>query len=370
MDKSNRIGRILDKLFHIYVMVEVFLIVAMAIGGYVFKNPTAVDVIYQLGMCTTIIMGIFYFGGVCFGVSIWIMEIHGDAVNCDDEVFRTIDKYYLSWGGSNASSTRAIQIINLKYKEHGEVDVLVNKKGIDTLYRRMDFLRRRISDSREVFLEKNKVIIILVIVNILRLTNMGDMEWSAYMSVGDLIFGVLYTLNKYVLEYSPQNGIYKCEIKLLQEKIDTAERSLTIAEQDEKVLQTQQTVIELLIKKRRKSKRKKEQKELENSLEAIDKLNLCIHDYSDSYIREINIDGQTGYLVYDLEKGKENNYIGELNLKTQEFSKLYKILDQYRWISYLETTDCKIKQQQKKHSNQVWAKEKYLPPTYFTMSVM
>lgn len=43
-----------------------------------------------------------------------------------------------------------------------------------------------------------------------------------------------------------------------------------------------------------------------------------------------------GCLVYDREKGKENNYIGELNLINQDYSILYQILNRYDLISYCE----------------------------------
>lgn len=43
-----------------------------------------------------------------------------------------------------------------------------------------------------------------------------------------------------------------------------------------------------------------------------------------------------GGLVYDREKGIENNYIGELNLINQEHSILYQILNRYDLISYCE----------------------------------
>ena len=41
-------------------------------------------------------------------------------------------------------------------------------------------------------------------------------------------------------------------------------------------------------------------------------------------------------MVYDLEKGKENNYMGELNLINEDYSILYQILNRYDLISYYE----------------------------------
>ena len=65
-------------------------------------------------------------------------------------------------------------------------------------------------------------------------------------------------------------------------------------------------------------------------------MDLCIGDYNSCYIQKIYINGVVGCLVYDREKGKENNYIGELNLINQDYSILYQILNRYDLISYCE----------------------------------
>lgn len=342
MDKLDRLGTIVDKGLKIYIIIEIFLMVLMVIAGYILKMSTIVDIFYCLGMCVAIIMQIIFLIGVFTCVIILVKNGYHNISKCDDELFERIDRYKCCWDKSDAYYKRLMQIINLKYKANGVVDTLVHEKNIARLYKRMDFLKGKNLSSKKVLIDVCKNIVVPTVVSFLQLIGIIDMEFLSPYMIINTILGILRIIFQFFIgKISKQNNEY--EIKLLQEKIDIVERSLTITEQDEKILQTQQTVIELLIKKRKKSKSKQEQKELENSLEAIDKLNLCIHDYSDSYIREINIYGQTGYLVYDLEKGKENNYIGELNLKTQEFSKLYKILDQYKWISYLETTDYRIK---------------------------
>ena len=82
------------------------------------------------------------------------------------------------------------------------------------------------------------------------------------------------------------------------------------------------------------SKIKKQKEKLETDIKQIGKLDLCIGDYSTCYIQKIYINGVVGCLVYDRERGKENSYIGELNLINQEYSKLYQILNRYELISY------------------------------------
>lgn len=83
-----------------------------------------------------------------------------------------------------------------------------------------------------------------------------------------------------------------------------------------------------------KRKKWKKKKKIRNGIKSVERLDLCIGKYDTCYIREIYINGVVGCLVYDREKGKENNYMGELNLINQEYSKLYQILNKYNLISY------------------------------------
>ena len=77
---------------------------------------------------------------------------------------------------------------------------------------------------------------------------------------------------------------------------------------------------------------------MEADIKQVEQLNLCIGDYSKCYIKNIYINGTKGCLVYERKRGKENNYIGELNLINQEYSILYQILNRYELISYCEKT--------------------------------
>lgn len=63
---------------------------------------------------------------------------------------------------------------------------------------------------------------------------------------------------------------------------------------------------------------------------------MCVGDYNACYIQKIYINGVEGCLVYDREKGTEDNYMGELNLINQEYSILHQILNRYDIISYCE----------------------------------
>ena len=152
-------------------------------------------------------------------------------------------------------------------------------------------------------------------------------------------FGIF--LSRYVEK--GQAGSYRYYIDeyergLLLQKIADLEKKLTINVDDEQMLETKQLVINELIHIRKKKKLKKEKEKLENDIKQVGQLDLCIGDYNTCYIQKIYINGMAGCLVYDREKGKENNYIGELNLINQEYSILYQILKRYGLISYCEKT--------------------------------
>ena len=123
---------------------------------------------------------------------------------------------------------------------------------------------------------------------------------------------------------------------MLLQKITDLEKELTITGDDEQILETKQIVINELIRIRQKKKLKKQKEKLETNKKQVGQLDLCIGDYNTCYVQKIYINGVVGCLVYDREKGKENNYIGELNLINQDYSILYQILNRYDLISYCE----------------------------------
>ena len=120
------------------------------------------------------------------------------------------------------------------------------------------------------------------------------------------------------------------------QKIMSLENELTITSDDEQILETKQVVINELIRIRQKKILKRKIEKLETDIKQVGQLNLCIGDYNACYIQKIHINGVVGCLVYDREKGKENNYIGELNLISHDYSILYQILNRYGLITYCE----------------------------------
>ena len=88
-------------------------------------------------------------------------------------------------------------------------------------------------------------------------------------------------------------------------KIMVLEKALTITDGDEQILETQQIVIDELIRIREKEKNKKQKEKLENDIKQVQKLDLYIGDYNTCYIQKIYINEAVGYLVYDRKKEKK-----------------------------------------------------------------
>lgn len=255
---------------------------------------------------------------------------------CDDELFEIIDMYKKSWKESNASYKKQIQIINLYYAPAGKVDELVDKNQIERLYKRMDFLikNRNLFDDYAVCFSSLLISIIASFIN----------QIVSYNNLFEIIVGVIIIMVSFfaaiLFKYAERGnaGSYKhlideYERKCLQNKIDEVEKKLIINNEDEKMLTTKQYIINELIKRRKKAKRKNKE-EIENDIMCVEKLNLCLYDYSDTYINKFKLGDNEIFLAYDLEKGKENNYVGKLNLKTQDFLNLYAMIEKYNLVNF------------------------------------
>ena len=121
-------------------------------------------------------------------------------------------------------------------------------------------------------------------------------------------------------------NINKYEMDLLQKEILKIESGLRIKKGDKKFLFTQQSVLDYLIRKRRKSKRMSKKKEIEQDIEQIENLNLYLKDYSKVIIKRF---------VFSNELSKEANQFFYLAYNKQEilinddFEKLYNIIKKY-----------------------------------------
>ena len=255
---------------------------------------------------------------------------------CDDELFKKIDQYKKCWGKDKHYYIKQIQIINLYYEEGGKVDELVKNKEIERLYARADFLLIQNSLFDNLITCFYSLVISVIASFVCQMMECENV-WLTFVWMVTILlsfFGII--LSRYAEK--GQAGSYRYYIDeyerdLLLQKITDLEKELTITGDDEQILETKQIVINELIRIRQKKKLKKQKEKLETDIKQVGQLDLCIGYYNACYIQKIHINGVVGCLVYDREKGKENNYIGELNLINQEYSILYQILNRYDLIS-------------------------------------
>ena len=233
-----------------------------------------------------------------------------------------------------------IQIINFYYQKNGKVDELVSKHEIGRLFARLDFLSARHSLYENLITCFYSLVISILASVMYQL--LQDKNGSVLCGIGVLatMFAFAVTvLLRYIVR--GKSGSYKYlvdeyEKGLLLHKINVLEQSLTITDEDKKILETKQIIINELIRLIEKGRDKKQKEKIKDDMKCIEQLDLCLGDYSECYMQKIYINNQACYLVYDCEKGKDNNYIGELNLINQEYSILYEILKRYDLISYRE----------------------------------
>ncbi|MGN9018957.1 hypothetical protein ACTNBM_08290 [Lachnospiraceae bacterium HCP1S3_C3] len=255
----------------------------------------------------------------------------------DDEPFNIIDQYKNCLKEDNQYYKRQIQIINLYYKEDGKVDELVKNRQIEKLYVRADFLLNKISIFDNLMTCFSSLGISVIASFICQIMGYNNLLIVIVCTVVMLVCLFSIALSRYAEKGQAGSYLYYVntyERELLLKKINKLEEELIINDDDEQALETKQAVINELIRIKNKKKLKKHKERLKADLKRVGELNLYIEDYSKSYKRKIYINGADAYLLYDLEKGKENNYIGELNLINQEYSILYQILSRYELISY------------------------------------
>lgn len=253
----------------------------------------------------------------------------------DDILFDEIDKYIHRWGDCNENYLRQVHIIKWYYRKGGPVDQLVKEQKIERLFRRLDFLQtRRNSFPDTVNLLYSLVISVIAafVVSCLEESN-TNIGAAKMIVIGCILFGFL------LLKYSQrgQLGSYtqlvdSYEIDLLKNKIKKLEFGIKVLEEDERILHTQQIVIDALIKRRQKEIWKKER--IVEDIETVQKLKLCLEDYSDCYFRKILIGEEEAVLLYDKETGRKKYYVDSETLKTREYRILFSIIEKYKLFKY------------------------------------
>lgn len=318
---------VISGLLIVFSLIQLFL---PYIGGNAMTK-----IVSQVITYLAILMGL---GGISvvivFVVTVLKSGMH-NLSKCDDPLFDRIDSYKRHWEERNENYLKQIKVINYYYRENGEVDQLITEKEILKLFQRKDFLMNQRGMFSELSVYIGSLAISLIAAFFIQIVGNTNVMIAI---AGAIIIVVLFFAT--VLWKYTQRGelgsyyhlINEYEIDCLDEKIKRLKNDMVIPPKSEMGLETQQCVLGILIDKRLKAIRKKERKKLEEDIERIEKLDLCIDVSSGCYIRKINIMKKEIKLIYDINLGKATNYIGEVGLKTADYSILYSILKKYDLI--------------------------------------
>lgn len=318
-----------------YIKFTVFLIIVLGIIVYMFRKH--IDVL-PMNKCQFFKNAFLLLIGVSvliyFFIKLFCAVKKGfcNLRKCDDSIFNEIDMHKKCLHENNQYYIEQIRVINLYYSKNGKIDKLVKNGRIDKLYARADFLSNRI----DLFDEWTTCFCSLAISVVATFVLNMMQSKSLLILIPWLLIAIASFLCIALLRYMErgQAGSYRhyideYERQLLMKKIKRIEKKIKMSTEDEHILHTKQIVINELIHLRSKTLFKKK---IDADITKVEQLNLCIGDYSECQITEIKIKGTIGYLVYDIYKGKANNYRGGLNLINAEHTELYQILDKYNLI--------------------------------------
>lgn len=326
---------------HIICMVSLFLLISVGLLLLmIYRNNLPVATV----KCLEVIIVVLYVMVVIGTASPYIWKgvlgakraVHN--VNaCDDEIFEKIDSFSHILEENNFNNINLIQLINWYYRDGGQVDELVTDREFDRLFKRLDFLH-----VQQVFFSDSMTLWCSMAISLLAscmIQVVSEVTWFSYL--GMLVFFGLFflvLLSKY--SFRGQMGSFSYyvqgyEEELLKEKIKKLEFSLRISDRDAQILNEKRAVIEALKKKGKRTKSKGKKEELKKDTMCLQKLNLCLKDYSDCYFQKVSIDGIQTFLIYDLERGKENNYMGYDNLKSDSYMTLLAILERNGTVEYI-----------------------------------
>lgn len=328
----------LGKRFIITILIGLLILVAVYLFLYntnFISEETMRNIFLFYFVILTIVIGVFI---IAYMLLVMKRGFH-NIKKCDDELFDIIDAYRKYWSEDKYGYIKQIQIINLYYKDGGKVDELVKNGELKKLYARADFLNVQISLYDNYITCFYSLIISVIASFIFQFMN-GTSALLMIVMIIVLLFSFffIFSLKYYEKGQAGSYRHYICEYekKLLLQKIQNAQQDIKITEDDEITLYTKQVVLNELIRIRQKSILKKKKDKLERDIHQVEKLDLCLGNYSEFYVRKIRINNSICCLVYDREKGKANNYMGELSLINQEYSNLYQIMERYDLISDYE----------------------------------
>ena len=311
-------------------------IFVMKRGQYVpEKICKSLAVVVLITLLIAMLMVVVYFVIVsCIGIKLVLHNIN----ECNDPLFKTIAKYRLYWKEEKGYYRRQLQIINLYYKEGGEVDKLVKNEEIERLYERYDFLKEK-SAFFEYIVTCASSLIISVIASFVY--SMISEEKNILVILGVIILVIMLFGSVLFFRYAErgQTGSYKYmlyeyESKLLQQKIEKLSNKLVFSPENEKIIKMQNMVLKELIKIKDGEKDRKKKKVVEKDIVEISKLDLTNYDNYNCWEQQVYINGNKAYLVYNKEKEPKDNDKGEGDLINKEYVMLVNILNKYKLLAY------------------------------------
>lgn len=285
-------------------------------------------------MCGMVIIAMLIYFGVYY-VLIIKRGIH-NIQECDIEIFKNIDQYKKCWKEGKYYYLNLIQIINLYYSKGGKVDQIIENNDFSKLFERLDHL-----NNQKLFFENYinyfcSLVISIVASFVCQMLDAKNIIRTLAWAV--VVIGVFFIVTIFRYAKRGQAGSYcyfidEYEKELLSKKIRELEQKSVITPDDEFVLQTKINVLNVLIDISKKNRFKR--KDIEKDINSIENLDLCMGTYDTFYKREIYVNNKPCLLFYDLEKGKESNYMGESYLISKDYYILYNILKKYNLISYV-----------------------------------
>lgn len=322
---SKTVKRFLILEILLFIVYLAFLIICRLIDLDV--SESLIFVIFQL----IVLLSTF---GFLFAILISsIKQGFSNVRKCDDPVFAGIDKHKECKDESDNFYLKLIQIINYYYKENGKVDELISNQEIMRLYARVDFLSTQ-NDFYDHYIMCVCSLALGVSSSLLvQSTDKRPLEMLIWLVllVPIIIFIIVFRFNEKGKAGSYSYLAAEYEKKLLEERINCYEESLQINDINMSLLDSKQAIISALMKKARK-KRGRSKKQIISDIKKVNRLDLQIETADLCHIEEIRMDEIEYCLVYDKEKGLENNYVGDRNLINKDYSILYGILEKHKMI--------------------------------------
>lgn len=251
----------------------------------------------------------------------YFMRTIKSARSCGDILFDELDYYKNHWTESNEHYQTLINAINYYYKKDGKIDRVIGN-DLKRLYNRLDFLKRGMKSNEYLFTCISSVGL-SVFASLFMKTFAENIVTQIFCMIVVLVLWMAILLLNYDKSFKNENApIYEYELKLLEEKIVAAEKSILVDYQCEDMMLTKQHVLSELIKKCGKAFGKKK-KDIINDIKTVEKINLTVSDVS-KYEKLTFFVGKKKQCVLLLDKNNK--------FATEQYRLLYLILRKYNMI--------------------------------------